>query len=306
MPVPDYQSLMLPVLKKAAQGEVRVSDVVDQLASELALSPSEVAELLPSGRQTLFANRVHWAKTYLKQAGLVEYTRRAHFRATQRGRDVLAELPTRIDVNFLSKFPEFNEFRERRSSTDEKDETEYTLPPVPASQRTPEEEMRTAHRQLNAALGQELIDRILAAPPEFFERVIVRLLLAMGYGGSAAEAGRAIGRSGDDGVDGVIDQDALGLDRVYVQAKRYKADNSVGPGAIRDFFGSLNMMKASKGLFVTTSNFSNSAIDTASKLGARIVLVDGGQLARLLIRHSVGCRVEETLAVQRIDEDFFE
>ena len=166
--------------------------------------------------------------------------------------------------------------------------------------------MRVAHRQIDASLAQELLDRIRAAPPDFFERLIVSLLLSMGFGGSAADAGRAIGGSGDDGVDGVIDQDALGLDRVYIQAKRYANGNNIGPGAIRDFFGSLDRHKASKGLFVTTSTFSPSARETAEFLSKRIVLIDGEQLAKLMIRHNVGCRIEDTLHIKKIDEDFFE
>lgn len=166
--------------------------------------------------------------------------------------------------------------------------------------------MRMAYGQIETALAHDLLDRIRAAPPEFFERLIVNLLLSMGYGGSAENAGRTLGRSGDDGVDGVIDQDALGLDRVYIQAKRYGAGNSIGAGAIRDFFGSLDRHKATKGLFVTTSTFSSSAKETAELLSKRIVLIDGEQLAKLMIRHNVGCRVEETLHIRKIDEEFFE
>ena len=166
--------------------------------------------------------------------------------------------------------------------------------------------MRIAHKQIEGALAQELLERIRSAPPDFFERLIVNLLLSMGYGGSAVGAGRAIGRSGDDGVDGVIDQDSLGLDRVYIQAKRYAVGNNIGSGAIRDFFGSLDRHKAAKGLFVTTSAFSSSARETAELLSKRIVLIDGEQLARLMIRHNVGCRVEDTLYIKKIDEDFFE
>jgi restriction system protein len=165
--------------------------------------------------------------------------------------------------------------------------------------------MRGAHRQIEASLAQELLDRISKAPPEFFERLMVNLLLSMGYGGSTADAGRALGRSGDDGVDGVIDQDALGLDRVYMQAKRYATGNNIGAGAIRDFFGSLDRHKATKGLFVTTSGFSPSAREMAEFLSKRIVLIDGEQLTKLMIRY-VGCRVEESLDIRKIDEEFFE
>ncbi len=172
--------------------------------------------------------------------------------------------------------------------------------------RSPEEAMRAAHRQINAALGEELLDRILRSPPDFFERVIVSLLLAMNYGAAALGAGRAIGRAGDDGVDGVIDQDPLGLDRVYIQAKRYRPEVRIGPSAIRDFFGSLDMFKANKGIFVSTSSFSQAAVETACKLGKRIVLIDGEQLTQLMVKFNVGCRMEETLYIKRVDEDFFE
>jgi len=305
MTVPDYQTLMLPVLRAAALGEVKISDVVEKLAIDLGLTERDKAELLPSGKQTTFGNRVHWARTYLKQAGLVEYTRRGHFQITQRGKEVLASGTQRIDAKFLSQFPEFLAFRER--STSEQGEPDSAdLRQVEVLAATPDDQIRTAAQIIHDALGREIIDRILSAPPSFFERAIVALLLAMGYGGTAKEAGRAIGRSGDDGVDGVIDQDTLGLDRVYVQAKRYQRDNSVGSAAIRDFFGSLDMHKATKGLFVTTSSFSKSAIETAERLGKRIVLIDGTSLASLMIRFNVGCRIEDTVEIKRIDEEFFE
>ena len=216
---------------------------------------------------------------------------------------MLAASPERIDNRFLSRFEEFRQFSDRSAqSTDE----EVVPEPADPAEQTPDEIMRAAHRRIEAALAEELLDRVRAAPPNFFERLIVNLLLAMGYGGSAADAGRALGRSGDDGVDGVIDQDALGLDRVYIQAKRYAVGNSVGPGAIRDFFGSLDRHKAAKGLFVTTSTFTASARETADYLSKRIVLIDGEQLTRLMIRHNVGCRIEEVLHVKKVDEDFFE
>jgi len=217
MTVPDYQSLMLPVLVASSKGEVRIGDVVNQLAEELELSPEDRSELLPSGKQTLFSNRVHWAKTYLTKANLMEITRRGHFQITDRGQDVLRSPPARIDNNFLGQFLEFREFRERSSGGAE--ETQLATAVSDNNKQTPDEIMRGAHRQIETSLAQELLDRISKAPPEFFERLMVNLLLSMGYGGSTADAGRALGRSGDDGVDGVIDQDALGLDRVYIQAK---------------------------------------------------------------------------------------
>ncbi|MGO9675234.1 MAG: restriction endonuclease [Methylocella sp.] len=303
MPIPDYQSLMLPVLSASCAGETRIGDVVERLAEKLGLAPEERAELLPSGKQTIFANRVHWAKTYLGKAGLIEGTRRGYFKITARGRQVIDAKPARIDNSFLGQFSDFEKWR--RSAQEA--EGDQSPAPIAANQtKTPDEIMRTAHRQIEASLSQELLERVRAAPPDFFERLIVNLLLSMGYGGSVADAGRALGRSGDDGVDGVIDQDALGLDRVYIQAKRYASGNNIGSGAIRDFFGSLDRHKAAKGLFVTTSTFSPSATDTAQYLSKRIVLIDGEQLARLMIRHNVGCRVEETLQIKKIDEDFFE
>jgi restriction system protein len=218
---------------------------------------------------------------------------------------VIASHPARIDNGFLSQFDEFRQFTRRAV-----DENEPSVQPVePAlvnSPETPDEIMRVAHKQVETSLGQDLLDRVRTAPPAFFERLIVNLLLNMGYGGSAADAGRALGRGGDDGVDGVIDQDALGLDRVYIQAKRYAEGNNIGAGAIKDFFGSLDRHKATKGLFVTTSTFSPSAKETAEFLSKRIVLIDGRQLSKLMIRYNVGCRVAEVLHIKKVDEDFFE
>ena len=305
MAVPDYQSLMLPVLLASTIGEVRIGDAVDRLADQLNLTPEDRAQLLPSGKQTLLGNRIHWAKTYLTKSGLLESTRRGHFKITQRGLQVIASHPSRIDNEFLNQFAEFRQFKEK-SANDAAQGAQLIEPPLISRTETPDEAMRAAHKQVETSLGQDLLDRIRSAPPAFFERLIVNLLLAMGYGGSAADAGRAIGRSGDDGVDGVIDQDALGLDRVYIQAKRYAAGNSIGAGAIRDFFGSLDRHKATKGLFVTTSTFSPSAKETTEFLSKRIVLIDGENLAKLMIRYNVGCRIEEVLHIKKIDEDFFE
>ena len=302
MPLPDYQSLMLPVLKTAAHGEIRLRNATEFLADEFHLSDAERAEMLPSGQQTIFANRVGWAKTYLKKAGLVETTRRGYFQITERGREILEKEPDSIDNQFLKQFDEFNQFRDRTTKEEEAESSK----PNSAVSYTPDEKIRTAHQQIEETLALELLGRIINAPPDFFERLIITLLISMGYGGSTTDAGRALGQSGDDGVDGVIDQDALGLDQVYVQAKRYATGNNVGSGAIRDFFGSLDRHKANKGLFVTTSAFSKAAQETASLLSKRIVLIDGQYLAKLMIRYNVGCRIEETLYLKKVDEDFFE
>jgi len=306
MPIPDFQTLMLPVLRVAQSGEVKISDVVETLAEECHLTPDERAELLPSGKQTTFANRVHWAKSYLGKAGLVELTRRAHFKITDRGNAVLTNPPKRIDIKFLEQFEQFHTFREPGGDGERATESHTATAVIEATGMTPDEAIRRSHGQLEDELGRDMLSRVITSPPAFFERLIVQLLIAMGYGGTAADAGRALGKSGDDGVDGVIHQDALGLDRIYVQAKRYSDGNNVGAGAIRDFFGSLDIFKADKGLFVTTSDFSSGARDTADKLGKRIILINGRQLARLMTRYEVGCRVEETIHIKKIDEDFFE
>ena len=305
MAIPDYQSLMLPVLIASSKGEVRIGSVVDELGDQLGLTSDERSELLPSGKQTVFSNRVHWAKSFLSQAHLVEITRRGYFKITPRGETVLTAHPSHIDNKLLNQFEEFRQFKERSGGTGAPEDG-AAAPALDTQKQTPDETMRLAHRRIESALGQDLLDRVRKAPPDFFERLIVNLLLSMGYGGTADNPGRTLGRSGDDGVDGVIDQDALGLDRVYIQAKRYAAENTIGAGAIRDFFGSLDRHKASKGLFVTTSTFSPSAKETGELLSKRIVLIDGDQLAKLMIRHSVGCRVEDTLYIKKIDEEFFE
>jgi restriction system protein len=304
MAIPDYKTLMLPVLRSFTKGETKISDVIAQLADEYQLTEAERSQLLPSGRMPLFANRVHWAKTYLKQAALLRQTRRAHFRLTDRGEKALASGLQKIDNRYLSQFPEFQDFRSRSNDDSEPAFTPVKAP-APVETDTPDEVMRAAHRQVMEQLRTELVERTLEATPEFFERLIVQLLVSMGFGGSAELAGRAIGRSGDNGVDGVIDQDALGLDRIYVQAKRYAPGNNVGASAIRDFFGSLDRHKAAKGVFVTTSAFTREAEETAERLSKRIVLIDGTRLGDLMIRHDVGCRIEETLHVKKVDEDFF-
>ncbi|MGD0901789.1 MAG: restriction endonuclease [Terracidiphilus sp.] len=306
MPIPDFQTLMLPVLKLSAEKEWRISDAVERLADDYNLSPEERTSLIPSGRQTTFSNRVAWAKSYLVKAGLLKPTKRAHFCISEQGRGVLVSPPSRITIKYLSQFPEFQEFRKRSESEAETVGTQ--LPDLAhESSLTPDETIRNAHMQLEQELADELLVKIRSGTPAFFENLVVRLLFAMGYGGSVTEINRAlVGGSGDGGVDGVIDQDILGLDRIYVQAKRYADGNTVGPGAIRDFFGSLDRFKATKGLFVTASTFTASARETAAMLSKRLVLVDGSQLTRLMIRHNVGCRVEETLEIKKIDEEFFE
>lgn len=300
--IPDYQSLMRPVLEHSAAGEIRIGELVDTLSGELGLSQDEREELLPSGKQTVIANRLHWAKSYLKQAGLVRATRRGHFTITERGRDALSKPDQRIDNSFLKQFEEFQDFQSRKPERSDKQKSEII---DETADETPDEILRAAHKKINNALSLDLLDRVREAPPAFFEQLIVELLIAMGYGGSSEEAGRALGKSGDDGIDGVIDQDPLGVDQIYLQAKRYAEGNSIGSGAIRDFFGGLSLKRAQKGIFVTTSAFSPAAIETAKGLGNRIVLIDGRQLAKLMIAYNIGCRDQEILHIKKIDEDYF-
>ncbi len=308
--IPDYQTLMRPVLSCAASGETRIGDVVEQLAQRFGLTPVERAQLLPSGKQTMFANRVHWAKTYLVKAGLAEGTRRGYFRITSRGQAALADSAATINNTYLDRFKEFQDFKTKVSDNDGTAASALApisaQSPIPLSTETPDEALRKAHGAITGALATDLLDRVRQASPGFFEKLIVALLLAMGYGGTSEEAGRALGQSGDDGIDGVIDQDPLGVDQIFVQAKRYADGNNIGAGAIRDFYGALSLKKAHKGIFVTTSAFSQPATDTARGLGSRIVLIDGLQLARLMIRYNVGCRDEDVLHLKKVDEDFFE
>lgn len=300
--IPTYQTLMRPVLASASDGERKISDVVAEMEDEFNLSPDERAELLPSGKQTVIANRTHWARTYLKQAGLVRNTRRGWFELTDRGRKVLANQNIELNAKYLEKFEEFQDFRARTSQSDDMTD----VAPTEDTAGTPDEDLQAAHARLNKALAAALIDQVRAGTPAFFEQLIVDLLLAMGYGGTSEDAGRALGQTGDNGVDGVIDQDPLGVDQIYIQAKRYGAQNTVGAGDIRDFFGALSLKKASKGIFVTTTTFSGSATQTARDLGARIVLIDGAQLARLMIRYNIGCREEDVLRIKSVDDAYFE
>jgi restriction system protein len=292
--------------------EHQISDATEELNKTFNLTENELSELLPSGKQSVFSNRAHWAKTYLAQAGLLESPRRAYFRITPRGKEVLAGNPKKIDVDLLSRFPEFLAFKARSRETQRPKLASENQAVVGSAavvsdtaKATPDEIIRSAAKELDQTLSGELLQRVLFAPPAFFENLIVTLLLSMGYGGSRDDAGRAIGKSGDGGIDGVIDQDPLGLDRVYVQAKRYKLDAPVSEPEIRAFSGSLGAAKANKGVFVTTSYFTKPALEFAEKHPFKMVLIDGDQLTALMIRHDVGVRVADTLYLKKLDEDFF-
>lgn len=289
---------MLPVLTELeARGETRTSELVAVMADLFQLSAAERAELLPSGKQAVIANRTHWAIAYLMKTGLIQRQRRAHYMIDVRGRQALAEKPERIDLKFLARFPELAAFRGDSANG-----------PIglPASiDATPDEIIASSHRQIEAVLRSEVIVRVLQREPAFFESLVMRVLVAMGYGGGNDATAEVIGGPGDEGVDVVVRQDALGLDRVYVQAKRYARDKAIGPSTVHALAGSLGIFKASKGLLVTTARFTAAAVDAAERVSHRIVLIDGEQLAALMIRFNVGVRVTETYHVKKIDEDFF-
>ncbi|MCM5557363.1 restriction endonuclease [Pleomorphomonas sp. JP5] len=305
MPIPDYQTLMLPVLRLAAEGETRVADVAERVAEAFGLSAEEREELLPSGRQRVLHNRIHWAKSYMGKAGLVVTPARGRFVATEKGRALLATGPEKIDVALLLREPEFRAFYTGEGAAGEEVVENTAVRQAAPVTTTPEEQIDAAHATLTAALRDELLQRILANSPAFFEQVIVDLLLAMGYGGSHKDAAAQLGRSGDGGVDGVVNEDRLGLDRIYVQAKRYAPGSPVGRPDVNGFVGSLVGLGASKGVFVTTSTFSQPARDFVKHLTQRVILIDGRELADLMIEHGVGVREYRKVAFKRLDEDFF-
>jgi restriction system protein len=307
MAIPDYQTVMLPVLKLASDGgEHRFRDAVERLASEFGLSDAERAELLPSGNQPIFDNRVGWARSYLKQAGLLHSPKRGVFQITEAGRALLAENPRRIDNALLERYDAFREFRSRRRDPNEAEvevDTSRTQAEPPADQ-TPEDALASAYQKLRKNLENELLDQVKSSSPAFFERLVIDVLVAMGYGGSRQDAGRAIGRSGDEGIDGMIKEDKLGLDAIYVQAKKW--DNTVGRPEIQKFAGALQGQRANKGVFITTSDFSREAHDYVNAINAKIILIDGRRLAQLMVDHSVGVALIGTYELKRVDSDYFE
>lgn len=298
---------MLPLLRyaHAKGGETHIAAVLDEIAKEFALTEDDLTTQIPSGGQTLLMNRLHWAKTYMGRAGLVESTRRGFFRVTSRGENLLNQGITRIDNEVLSKFPEFVQWRSRTSQESEEAPKKAKQHKHNEDEESPEDRILAGFKEINDALSADLLDRIRSAPPVFFERLIVDLLVAMGYGGGRSEAGKALGRSGDGGVDGIINEDALGLDVVYVQAKRFAADNPVSASSVRDFVGSLEGFRAGKGVFVTTSYFPPSAVEFTARVSKRVVLIDGKELARLLIKYKVGVRTKDTYSIGALDEDYF-
>jgi restriction system protein len=309
MAIPDYQTLMLPVLEFAARGESSVRDCVVALAQKLDLTEDERSELLPSGKQAVFANRVHWAKTYLVQAGLLEITRRAHFRLTLRGSEVLTKRPAKVDNELLMQFSEFRDFRVRsRSRPGNGFEPISEVIPLGefAPEATPEDRIEIAYTEITNELRSALLDGVTRGTPQFFEKVVVDLLTSMGYGGSRANAGRRVGKTADGGIDGIINEDPLGLDIVYLQAKRYAPGNTVGVEKVREFAGSLVERGATKGVFVTTSHFAPAAKAYAERIPQRLILIDGDELTRLMVQYGVGVRTERTIELRKLDLGYFE
>lgn len=302
MAVPDFQSLMLPLLTLSADGkEYTMQEAREGLAVVMKLSDEDLQERLPSGRQTTFSNRVAWAKVYLTQAGVLESPKRGRFHITERGRKVLAQAPVKIDIKYLEQFEEFQEFRQASS----KNRTEKVIHSSDAevSPATPEETLEQAYQQLRDEVANELLHLIKGNTPEFFEKLVVQLIVAMGYGGSVQEAGKATRKTADEGVDGVIKEDRLGLDAIYLQAKRW--EGVVGRPEIQKFVGALHGQRARKGVFITTSRFSKEAVDYVSQIDPKVVLIDGTDLVQLMIDCNVGVSSAAVYEVKKVDTDFF-
>lgn len=306
MAVPDYQSLMLPLLRFAAtkNDEISTNEAVEALAKELNLTEDDLREMLPSGSQFTFSNRVGWASTYMKKAGLLEATRRGFYKITKRGQELLKRQPKAINIKLLREYDEFLQFQQLRGtrSSDKVLESKETSD---FSSTTPSEALETAYENLRDELADELLAKLKKTSPAFFERVVVELLVKMGYGGSRSDAGKAIGKSGDGGIDGIIKEDKLGLDVVYIQAKRWD-NNPVGRPDVMQFAGALQAQRANKGIFITTSRFTDDAQKYVSQIGSKIVLIDGEQLTSLMIENDVGVSTVSVYAVKKIDNDYFD
>jgi len=299
MPIPDYQSIMLPLLKFAGdKKEHSIREAIEHIANIFNLSEEEQREVLPSGRQYIIDNRVGWARTYLKKAGLLESTQRSYFKITDLGLEVLQKNPKEINVKFLEQFPQFIEFRKlRKEKKDEEDKEEN-------STKTPQEILEDIYQSIQKDLASELLDFVKKSSPRFFEKLVVELLIKMGYGGSLKDAGKVIGQSGDGGIDGIIKEDKLGLDIIYIQAKRW--ENVVGAKEVRNFVGSLDGQKANKGVFITTSSFTKDALDYVKTIPHKVILIDGETLAQLMIENDVGVSKITSYDIKRIDSDYFE
>jgi restriction system protein len=303
MAIPDYETLMLPLLQYVSDGKVHLMrDIADHLADLFNLTPEERERRLPSGQATYIHNRTGWARTYLKRAGLLTSPRRGFIQITDRGREVLLEKPERIDADFLERFPEFNGFR-ARSRPQREAENVYT---DSIERHTPEETIEQSYMALRSQLADELLEQIKGCSPDFFERLVVDVLVAMGYGGTQRDAARATQRSNDGGIDGIIKQDRLGLDTIYIQAKNGDERRPIHRPEIQKFAGALQGVRAKKGIFITTSTFSDDAREYVATIDSKIVLIDGTELAQLMIDHGIGVTPHQTYEIKRLDSYYFE
>ncbi len=298
MPIPTYEELMLPLLKNLDDGQEKyVGTLVDHIANELGLSDEEKEETLSSGQTTL-KNRIGWARTYLKKAGLVKDPQRGYVQITQIGSKILDESPNKINNEYLMRFPGFQLFRQgNKTNGGKQDDVQLN------SESTPKELIDSSFEILNSELAEEILDSIHNCSPRFFENLVVDLMLSMGYGGSNKEAGKAIGKSSDGGIDGLINEDKLGLDTIYLQAKRWK--NKIGAPEIRDFVGSLVGMQSNKGVFITTSSFTSEAVSYANSVQHKVILIDGLKLTELMIEHGIGVSEVKKYSLKKIDYDYF-
>jgi restriction system protein len=302
--IPDYQTIMLPLLKLTSDGyEHKYRDLIEKLAIQFNVTDDERKELLTSGNQAIFDNRVGWAKTYLKKAGLLKSPSRATFVITELGKQTLSQNPHRIDAKYLRQFPAFLEFQNASKNDTDKDSDIENV--IETNHETPEENLDKAYQRIRKSLASELLAKVVELSPAFFERLVVELLVKIGYGGSIKDAGKALGKSGDEGIDGTIKEDKLGLDIIYIQAKRWKQGNVVGRPELQKFVGALAGQGAKKGIFITTSNFTKEALDYSPKNETKIVLIDGEQLAQLMIDYNLGCTTQQTYELKKIDGDYF-
>ncbi len=303
MSIPDYQSFMLPLLQFLVDGNQHTSkEQYSALAKKLGLTDDEMKEKLPSAKQALYENRIGWARTYLKKAGLIESPVRARFNITKAGLNVIKQSPTKIDIEYLMQFEEFRAFVKQSPKIESNSSDAETK----VSEETPQEIMDRSYQVIHESLAEELLERIISQSPAFFENLVVELLVKMGYGGSISEAGKAIGKSGDEGIDGIIKEDKLGLDIIYIQAKRWKPGSSVGRPEIHKFIGALAGQGAKKGIFITTASFTKDAQDFQPKNETKIVLIDGKRLTRLMIDYGIGVSTVATYEIKKIDNDYFE
>lgn len=299
MSIPDYQTLMLPLLKFIEDGrEKSLRETIEGLAVEFDLTDDERKELLPSGQQATFDNRVGWARTYMKKAGLVTTTRRGYFKITELGQKILLENPGKIDVPFLRQFDDFIKFQ-----TVKRNKTEKSVKKETVEHQTPEEKLENAYDSIRESLASDLLQTVKNNSPDFFEQLVIDLLVKMGYGGSRQDAGKAVGKSGDGGIDGIIKEDKLGLDVIYIQAKRW--ENTVGRPEIQKFAGALQGQRAKKGIFISTSDFTANAREYAARIENKIILIDGERLSQLMIDHNIGVTPVASYELKKIDSDYF-